>query len=186
MIPDSFWLRFLLGYSVTAVASTAAYPIDTIRRRMMMNSGGTGWFRRVYKVLLFCHVPGPSQGIHGQLQQIQQLSRHIGGSAGDQQQTHHTAAPACNWDGFYTATAHQTALQPDFRAHSPTIRTGAPWTSCVPGSACSELNILGLGINILSPCSFCHACFVTGRAVYNYYTTAHTKNQMHVWVEQDE
>eukprot|EP00501_MAST-03F_sp_TOSAG23-6_P002386 GSMAST32.ASY1.ANO1.2492.1 assembled CDS len=40
MIPDSFWLRFLLGYSVTAAASTAAYPIDTIRRRMMMNSGG--------------------------------------------------------------------------------------------------------------------------------------------------
>jgi solute carrier family 25 (adenine nucleotide translocator) protein 4/5/6/31 len=40
MIPDSFWLRFLLGYSVTAAASTAAYPIDTIRRRMMMTSGG--------------------------------------------------------------------------------------------------------------------------------------------------
>eukprot|EP00501_MAST-03F_sp_TOSAG23-6_P002089 GSMAST32.ASY1.ANO1.2182.1 assembled CDS len=40
MIPDSFWLRFFLGYSVTAAASTAAYPIDTIRRRMMMNSGG--------------------------------------------------------------------------------------------------------------------------------------------------
>ena len=39
MIPDSFWLRFLLGYSVTALASTAAYPIDTIRRRMMMTSG---------------------------------------------------------------------------------------------------------------------------------------------------
>jgi len=39
MLPDSFWLRFLLGYSVTAVASTAAYPIDTIRRRMMMTSG---------------------------------------------------------------------------------------------------------------------------------------------------
>lgn len=40
MLPDSFWLRFLLGYSVTAVASTAAYPIDTVRRRMMMTSGG--------------------------------------------------------------------------------------------------------------------------------------------------
>jgi solute carrier family 25 (adenine nucleotide translocator) protein 4/5/6/31 len=34
-----FWGKFLLGYAVTTVAGLAAYPIDTVRRRMMMNSG---------------------------------------------------------------------------------------------------------------------------------------------------
>ena len=29
----------MLGYAVTTVAGLAAYPIDTVRRRMMMNSG---------------------------------------------------------------------------------------------------------------------------------------------------
>jgi solute carrier family 25 (adenine nucleotide translocator) protein 4/5/6/31 len=34
-----FIKKFTLGYAVTTVAGLAAYPIDTIRRRMMMNSG---------------------------------------------------------------------------------------------------------------------------------------------------
>jgi solute carrier family 25 (adenine nucleotide translocator) protein 4/5/6/31 len=33
-------LRFAVGYCVTVVAGLASYPIDTIRRRMMMTSGG--------------------------------------------------------------------------------------------------------------------------------------------------
>lgn len=32
-------IRFLLGWSVTIGAGLASYPIDTIRRRMMMTSG---------------------------------------------------------------------------------------------------------------------------------------------------
>jgi solute carrier family 25 (adenine nucleotide translocator) protein 4/5/6/31 len=35
----SFALSFLLGYSVTVFAGLLSYPIDTIRRRMMMTSG---------------------------------------------------------------------------------------------------------------------------------------------------
>jgi solute carrier family 25 (adenine nucleotide translocator) protein 4/5/6/31 len=35
----SFALTFALGYSVTVVAGLLSYPIDTIRRRMMMTSG---------------------------------------------------------------------------------------------------------------------------------------------------
>ena len=34
-----FWGKFFLGYAVTTVAGLAAYPIDTVRRRMMMTSG---------------------------------------------------------------------------------------------------------------------------------------------------
>lgn len=33
-------LRFTVGYVVTVVAGLASYPIDTIRRRMMMTAGG--------------------------------------------------------------------------------------------------------------------------------------------------
>merc|ERR1711881_386061 len=32
-------VRFTVGYVVTVVAGLASYPIDTIRRRMMMTSG---------------------------------------------------------------------------------------------------------------------------------------------------
>jgi solute carrier family 25 (mitochondrial adenine nucleotide translocator), member 4/5/6/31 len=41
MLPDNapFLLTFALGYSVTVVAGLLSYPIDTIRRRMMMTSG---------------------------------------------------------------------------------------------------------------------------------------------------
>jgi solute carrier family 25 (adenine nucleotide translocator) protein 4/5/6/31 len=35
-----FIVSFILGFGVTNVASFLAYPIDTIRRRMMMRSGG--------------------------------------------------------------------------------------------------------------------------------------------------
>jgi solute carrier family 25 (adenine nucleotide translocator) protein 4/5/6/31 len=35
-----FLVSFALGFGVTNVASFLAYPIDTIRRRMMMRSGG--------------------------------------------------------------------------------------------------------------------------------------------------
>lgn len=36
---DEFLPNFLLGWVVTVSAGLAAYPIDTIRRRMMMTSG---------------------------------------------------------------------------------------------------------------------------------------------------
>ncbi len=34
-----FFKRFILGYAVTVVAGLISYPLDTIRRRMMMTSG---------------------------------------------------------------------------------------------------------------------------------------------------
>jgi len=36
---NNFFANFLLGWSVTIVAGLASYPVDTIRRRMMMTSG---------------------------------------------------------------------------------------------------------------------------------------------------
>jgi len=38
-LKNSFWASFLLGWVVTTTAGLASYPIDTIRRRMMMSSG---------------------------------------------------------------------------------------------------------------------------------------------------
>jgi len=38
--PDNLALKFCIGYTVTTIAGLAAYPVDTVRRRMMMNSGG--------------------------------------------------------------------------------------------------------------------------------------------------
>lgn len=38
-LKDSFYANFLLGYTITVMAGLASYPIDTIRRRMMMTSG---------------------------------------------------------------------------------------------------------------------------------------------------
>ncbi|EDO14562.1 hypothetical protein Kpol_292p4 [Vanderwaltozyma polyspora DSM 70294] len=38
-LEDSFLASFLLGWVVTTGASTASYPLDTVRRRMMMTSG---------------------------------------------------------------------------------------------------------------------------------------------------
>jgi len=36
---DSFLATFMLGWAITIVAGLASYPIDTVRRRMMMTSG---------------------------------------------------------------------------------------------------------------------------------------------------
>lgn len=36
---DNFSANFLLGYTITVCAGLASYPIDTVRRRMMMTSG---------------------------------------------------------------------------------------------------------------------------------------------------
>jgi len=38
-LQDSFFASFLLGWAVTIVAGLASYPLDTVRRRMMMTSG---------------------------------------------------------------------------------------------------------------------------------------------------
>lgn len=38
-LQDSFLASFLLGYGVSVGAGLASYPIDTVRRRMMMTSG---------------------------------------------------------------------------------------------------------------------------------------------------
>jgi len=36
---DNLFLSFLIGWGITIVAGLASYPIDTVRRRMMMTSG---------------------------------------------------------------------------------------------------------------------------------------------------
>ncbi|CAI9089369.1 OLC1v1023934C1 [Oldenlandia corymbosa var. corymbosa] len=38
-VQDSFFASFLLGWGITIGAGLASYPIDTVRRRMMMTSG---------------------------------------------------------------------------------------------------------------------------------------------------
>ncbi|KAM1017520.1 hypothetical protein FF2_046306 [Malus domestica] len=38
-LQDSFVASFLLGWGITIGAGLASYPIDTVRRRMMMTSG---------------------------------------------------------------------------------------------------------------------------------------------------
>jgi len=38
-LADNFFASFLLGWGVTIAAGLASYPLDTIRRRMMMTSG---------------------------------------------------------------------------------------------------------------------------------------------------
>jgi len=38
-LADSFAASFLLGWGITIGAGLASYPLDTIRRRMMMTSG---------------------------------------------------------------------------------------------------------------------------------------------------
>ncbi|CCK73451.1 ADP/ATP carrier protein AAC1 NDAI_0G04660 [Naumovozyma dairenensis CBS 421] len=39
VLENSFLASFLLGWAVTITASTTSYPLDTVRRRMMMTSG---------------------------------------------------------------------------------------------------------------------------------------------------
>jgi solute carrier family 25 (adenine nucleotide translocator) protein 4/5/6/31 len=38
-LQGSFFASFLLGWGITIGAGLASYPIDTVRRRMMMTSG---------------------------------------------------------------------------------------------------------------------------------------------------
>ncbi|KAJ7957445.1 ADP,ATP carrier protein, mitochondrial [Quillaja saponaria] len=38
-LQDSFFASFLLGWGITIGAGLGSYPIDTVRRRMMMTSG---------------------------------------------------------------------------------------------------------------------------------------------------
>ncbi|KZV52219.1 ADP/ATP carrier 3 isoform 1 [Dorcoceras hygrometricum] len=44
-LQDSFMASFLLGWGITIGAGLASYPIDTVRRRMMMTSGETLKYR---------------------------------------------------------------------------------------------------------------------------------------------
>ena len=39
VLADNFFASFMLGWGITIVAGLASYPIDTVRRRMMMTSG---------------------------------------------------------------------------------------------------------------------------------------------------
>lgn len=52
--PDSgFLMSFALGYFVTVTAGIMSYPIDTIRRRMMMTSGEAVKFKGSFDCFLF-------------------------------------------------------------------------------------------------------------------------------------
>lgn len=42
---DNFLANFMLGWSITIGAGLASYPIDTVRRRMMMTSGAAVKYR---------------------------------------------------------------------------------------------------------------------------------------------
>lgn len=43
-LEGNFLASFLLGWTVTTGAGIASYPLDTIRRRMMMTSGEVSYF----------------------------------------------------------------------------------------------------------------------------------------------
>lgn len=47
-----FWVSFGLGYAVTVSAGLASYPLDTVRRRMMMTSGA----KEKYKGSIDCTI----------------------------------------------------------------------------------------------------------------------------------
>ena len=47
-LEGSFMASFLLGWGVTTGAGLASYPLDTIRRRMMMTSGGTVHYKSMF------------------------------------------------------------------------------------------------------------------------------------------
>jgi solute carrier family 25 (adenine nucleotide translocator) protein 4/5/6/31 len=49
---DSFFASFLLGWGITIGAGLASYPIDTIRRRMMMTSGEAVKYKSSYHAAL--------------------------------------------------------------------------------------------------------------------------------------
>lgn len=47
-VADSFALNFALGWAVTVVAGLVSYPLDTVRRRMMMTSGAPTKYRSAF------------------------------------------------------------------------------------------------------------------------------------------
>ena len=47
-LEGSFLASFGLGWGVTIGAGLASYPLDTIRRRMMMTSGGTVHYKSMF------------------------------------------------------------------------------------------------------------------------------------------
>ncbi|KAH7104231.1 mitochondrial carrier domain-containing protein [Auriculariales sp. MPI-PUGE-AT-0066] len=47
-LQGNFFASFLLGWGVTVGAGLASYPLDTIRRRMMMTSGGTVHYKSMF------------------------------------------------------------------------------------------------------------------------------------------
>jgi solute carrier family 25 (adenine nucleotide translocator) protein 4/5/6/31 len=48
ILQDSFFASFLLGWGITIGAGLASYPIDTVRRRMMMTSGEAVKYKSSY------------------------------------------------------------------------------------------------------------------------------------------
>jgi len=44
----SFLIKFAVGYTVTVVAGLLSYPLDTIRRRMMMTSGSAVHYKSMF------------------------------------------------------------------------------------------------------------------------------------------
>ena len=51
-------LSFLLGWGVTITAGLMSYPIDTIRRRMMMTSGSAVKYKVRIVCVLYCSICG--------------------------------------------------------------------------------------------------------------------------------
>ena len=47
-LEGSFLASFMLGWGVTIGAGLASYPLDTVRRRMMMTSGEKVRFQWIY------------------------------------------------------------------------------------------------------------------------------------------
>jgi len=47
-LEGSFLASFMLGWGVTTGAGLASYPLDTIRRRMMMTSGSTVHYKSMF------------------------------------------------------------------------------------------------------------------------------------------
>ena len=67
-LQGSFLASFLLGWAVTNAAGLASYPLDTIRRRMMMTSGSTVHYKSMFDAasqvspisyLCLCHTSHP-------------------------------------------------------------------------------------------------------------------------------
>jgi len=51
-LKDSFFASFLLGWGITIGAGLASYPLDTVRRRMMMTSGEAVKYKSSYHAFL--------------------------------------------------------------------------------------------------------------------------------------